>query len=202
MEFDLSAMARMDQYKLMTGLVVPRPIAFVSTLSKDGVRNAAPFSFFNMFGVEPAIIVLGINTKGSQQKDTFANIVETGEFVVNVVPASLAEKMNASSADVASDVDEFDLAGLAAAPSLTVRPDRIADSPANLECKLVQTLDVEHGRALIIGRVVHIHVADDLLDGAKVNQSKLDLIGRMGGPLYTHTRDIFAMKRPATVTGE
>lgn len=201
MDFDMDGMAAIDRYKLITGLVVPRPIAFVSTMSEDGVANAAPFSFFNAFGASPPVVVLGINSRPTGAKDSYKNIVATGEFVINIATAAIAEQVNAASGDYACGVDEFDRTGLSQAPSKIVKPPRIAESPANLECRLLQALPLKGGpSALLIGEIVLIHVRDELLDGSKVDQNRLDAIGRMGGPVYSYTRDTFAMERPV-VTG-
>lgn len=196
MEFDLGALSPLDRYKLLTGLVVPRPIAFVSSLSADGQRNAAPFSFFNMFGASPAVVVLGINMRGASHKDSFANIVATGEFVIGVVDSKLAPIANAASADVDPEVDEFDLEGLTPLPSVKVAPPRIAQAPASLECRLMQTVSLGGERALIVGEVIYVHVRDELLSGVKVDQGLLDAVGRMGGPEYCTTYDRFRLERP------
>jgi flavin reductase (DIM6/NTAB) family NADH-FMN oxidoreductase RutF len=196
MEFDLATLKPLDRYKLLTGLVVPRPIAFVSSMSAEGVHNAAPFSFFNMFGATPAVVVLGINLRPGGKKDSYNNIVSLGEFVINVATAGLAEQLNAASGDYGPEIDEFTMVGLTPVPSVVVRPPRILESPANLECKLLQTVSLGGERALIVGEMVYAHVHDDLLDGLKVDQIKLDAIGRMGGPSYAYTRDLFAMERP------
>lgn len=196
MEFDLQTLSPESRYKLLTGLVVPRPIAFVSSLSAEGVRNAAPFSFFNIFGATPAIAVLGINLRGDTHKDSFANILATKDFVINVVDAALAPIANAASADFGPEVDEFAAAGLTALPAVMVSAPRIAESPAHLECRFLQTVPLGGERALIVAEVIYVHVRDALLDGVKVDQGALDAVGRMGGPDYSYTRDRFPLVRP------
>lgn len=200
MEFELSAMGGEGRYKLLTGLVVPRPIAFVSSMAEDGSLNAAPFSFFNVFGASPPVIVLGINRRAGRAKDSFRNITTLGEFVVNICVAAIAEKLNAASGDYAAHVSEFEKAGLTPEPSRKVRPPRIAESPANLECRLMQTVSTGPSAELIIGEVLLVHVRDDLLNGTKVDPAKLDAIGRMGGPVYAYTRELFTLQRPI-ITG-
>lgn len=202
MEFDLKALAPLDRYKLLTGLIVPRPIGFISSLSSDGRRNAAPFSFFNMFGASPPVVVLGISPRGGAHKDSFRNIVDTGEFVVNIATAALAGKMNETSADFEPEVDEFEACALTAAPSKLISAPRIHESPANLECRLLQTVPLDGKGALIVGEMVYAHVRDEIVDGFKVDQTKLDAIGRMGGPLYAYTRDLFAKERPVLASKE
>lgn len=201
MEFRLSDMVPHDRYKILTSAVVPRPIAFVSSLSASGILNAAPFSFFNVFGADPAALVLGVNRRPGGQKDTYQNIVETGDFVINIVNFALAQRMNACSADVAPIVDEFELSGLTPQPSVLVRAPRIAQSPIQFECRLTQTVEVAAGRALILGEVLYVHVADEVLDdGGTIDQAKLDAVGRMGGHWYARTRDLFAMARPVVAS--
>ena len=197
MEFDLAALAPLDRYKLLTGLVVPRPIAFVSSISADGTHNAAPFSFFNMFGVSPAVVVLGINVRSGKPKDSFANIAAMKEFVVNIATADIADKLNEASGDYGPEIDEFERAGLTPLASVKVRPPRIAEAAASVECRLMEVVQLDEGPArLIIGEMIYAHVRDGIVTDGKVDASKLDAIGRMGGPVYNYTRETFAMDRP------
>ena len=186
--------------RVLTGVVVPRPIAFVSTLSEDGVRNLAPFSFFNAVAYRPPTVVIGINRReDGLRKDTLRNIEETGEFVVNVVTDDIAEAMNRTAADYPPDVDEFRLAGLTPAPSQLVRPPRVAESPVNMECRLEQVVPIGSGAdatGLVIGRILLLHVRDDLLDGHRVDHGRLRPTGRLAGDMYCHTLDVFRMERP------
>lgn len=202
MEIDMAAMAAADRYKLLIGVIVPRPIAFVSSRAPDGRFNAAPFSFFNIFGEDPPTVVLGINNRASGRKDTDVNIHATGEFVINLVTAGIVEAMNLCSADLPPEVDEFAVSGLTPAPSVKVAAPRIAESPVNLECRHVQTLDLGPGRRMIVGEIVHAHVRDDLVGaGYRVDPAALDAIGRFGGPWYTRTRDLFQLERPRAEAG-
>jgi flavin reductase (DIM6/NTAB) family NADH-FMN oxidoreductase RutF len=196
LEFDFAELSSENRYTLLTGLIVPRPIALVSSVSLDGTRNAAPFSFFNMMGADPAVIVLGINPRANLPKDSFRNIVDTGEFVVNVVSVALAEKANACSADFTPDVDEFTATGLTAAPSRLVKPPRIAEAPASLECRLLQTVPITAKRSIVLGEIVYAHVMDGLLKGHRIDQTQLDAIGRMGGAEYALTRERISIARP------
>jgi flavin reductase (DIM6/NTAB) family NADH-FMN oxidoreductase RutF len=200
MEFDFEAPGADDRYKLLTSTIVPRPIAWVSTLSKSGVRNAAPFSFFNAMSNDPALLAVGITTHGDgSMKDTARNILDTREFVVNLVPRVAAEAMNLTSIDAPPDVDELALAKLDTVPSVKVKPERIAISPVSFECRLHTPIELSN-QLIAIGEVVQAHIADDMmLDPAKlyVDTPKLDLISRLHGRgLYGTAQTAFQMPRP------
>ena len=186
--------------RVLTGVVVPRPIAFVSTVSLDGVVNLAPYSFFNAVSYDPPTIVFSSSRNaGYKSKDTLRNIEETGEFVVNIVVDAIAEAMNKTSAEFPEDVDEFEIAGLTPAPSETVKAPRVAESPVNMECKLEQVVPIGTGagaHGLVIGTILLMHVRDDIIDGHRINQEKLMATGRMAGNMYCHTGDRFEMVRP------
>ena len=200
---DPKAIPPADAYALLTGCVVPRPIAFVSSLSKAGVANLAPFSFFNAGGAHPCSLIFSPVTSGAgRDKDTLHNVRETGEYVVHIAPWPVRERMNQASADYAPDVDEFVEAGFTKAPSVHVKPWRAAECPIAMECRLFRI--VEHGSGpfhanYVIGEVVLFHIAEAVLTNGRVDAAKLDAIGRLGGPNYTHvTREsIFGMPRPA-----
>ena len=191
-----------DIYKLMVGSIVPRPIAFVSTVSPDGIRNLAPFSFFTGISANPPVICFSPMIRGSDgsRKDTLNNIEATGEFVVNVVSEDFAEKMNACSGEYPPEVDEFELSGLTAAPSDLVKPPRVKESRVNMECRLIQVVHVSPkplGGSIVLGEVLRFHVDDEVIANFAIDPDKLHAIGRMGGPTYTRTTDRFAMERPA-----
>lgn len=188
-------------YHLLVGLVTPRPIAWVTTLSPAGVVNLAPFSFFNVFGSNPPVVVFSpTNKRDGSKKDTLHNVEATGEFVVNVSVADLAEKVNLTSRELPPDQSEVDLAGLHTTPSVKVRPPRVAESPAALECKVRQIVPVGSGAIaanLVIGEVVVIHVADEVLDATgRPDPRKLRTVARLGGDYWCHTSDLFEQKRP------
>lgn len=194
-----------DTYKLLVGSVVPRPIAFVSTLDEKGVRNLAPFSFFTVASANPPVVcfcpmVRGVARGGLQStKDTLRNILATREFVLNVVSEEFAAKMNACSADVAPDVDEFVLSGLTPIDSELVHPPRVAESQVQMECRLKQVVHVSTeplGGSLVLGEVLRFHVRESLLDNFRIDPDKLQAIGRMAGATYVRTRDRFEMERP------
>jgi flavin reductase (DIM6/NTAB) family NADH-FMN oxidoreductase RutF len=190
-----------DIYKLMIGIVIPRPIAFVSTIDAAGVRNLAPFSYFTACGSNPPVVCFctAVRSEPRPHKDTLENIRATGEFVVNVVSEEIAEQMNKTSAEVPPEVDEFVLSGLTPLASDLVMPPRVAESKVQMECKLHQIVPVSDkpgGGILVLGEVLRFHILESVLDGYKVDPGKLKAIGRMGGPTYVRTHDRFNMDRP------
>jgi flavin reductase (DIM6/NTAB) family NADH-FMN oxidoreductase RutF len=201
MEFDFEKLAADDRYKILTATIVPRPIAWITTLSKNGVRNAAPFSFFNAMSKTPPILAIGIqaNSDGSM-KDSACNILETGEFVVNLVPRAAAQSMNLTSIDAPADIDELTLAKLDTAPSIKVKPERIAASPVAFECRLHTPVEVAPSQLIVLGEIVQAHVADAfVLDPLKyyINTPAQPHIGRMQGRgWYTPADDAFQIERP------
>jgi flavin reductase (DIM6/NTAB) family NADH-FMN oxidoreductase RutF len=194
MQFDFESLSEDQRYKLMLATVLPRPIAWVTSRDNDGLVNAAPFSFFNVFGTEPATVALGVGRhSATRPKDTCRNIRATEEFVVNLVPFSSAEIMRATSMPFPSHVSEVSAVGLTTTPSEKVSPPRINESPVAFECEFMQEVRLG-GFSLILGRIVMLHVRDEaVLDAERlyIDAAKLDLIGRMEGALYTRTRDKF-----------
>jgi flavin reductase (DIM6/NTAB) family NADH-FMN oxidoreductase RutF len=201
MQIDVSATNVLDVYHTLVGVVTPRPIAWVTTVDAEGRVNLAPFSFFNAFGANPPVVVFSptLNRK-SGKKDTLCNVEATGQFVVNAATAPLAEKVSLSSKELPPGESEVDLTGLSVIPSVKVRPPRLAESPAAMECVVRQIIPVGDGPVsanLVIGEVVMIHVADDVLDAhGRVDPRKLRTIARLGGDYYCHTSDLFELKRP------
>jgi flavin reductase (DIM6/NTAB) family NADH-FMN oxidoreductase RutF len=199
---DLRALGARQRYKLLAGLVVPRPIALVSTLSADGVRNAAPYSFFNVFSDDPPIVAIGVGGEGTAAapyKDTLRNVIDTGEFVVNLVDEPLMGAMNVTAIAFPSGTDEFVEADLTPAPSVQVRAPRIAQAPVQLECRLSSLVPLgDRGRRLLLGEVVHVHVREGVVDAdtLDVDGAALALVGRLyGGGWYTRTADRFEKPR-------
>lgn len=185
-------------YKLLIGSVVPRPIAFVSTVSLEGARNLAPFSFFNAICAEPPVVCFSTSYR-VPNKDTLLNIQATGEFVVNIVSEEIAEQMNLCSGEYPHQQDEFEISGLTPVASDLVRPPRVRESHVNMECKLMQIVEVStrpRGGSLILGEVIRFHVDDAIMENFRIDPDKLRAIGRMGGDDYARTRDRFAMVRP------
>jgi flavin reductase (DIM6/NTAB) family NADH-FMN oxidoreductase RutF len=195
---DPEMMASTDVYKVIAGCVVPRPIGFISTVSRDGIHNAAPFSFFNAISHNPPMVCISISPiyKSGQRKDTLKNITDVGDFVANIVNEELAAAQDRCSNDFAPEVDEFREAGLTAGPSKLVRSPRIEESPVNLECRLVQVMPLHPSPyTLVIGRVVLMHVRADLVQpNGRIDAARLAAIGRMTGNAYTRTRDLFTLE--------
>ena len=192
-------------YKLMTGIIVPRPVALVSTIDHNGVANLAPFSFFTGVGANPPTVLFCPTVRATTssnpdyRKDTLRNVEETGEFVVNIVSEAIAEAANASSADVAPGVDEFVLSGLTPVASEVVRPPRVAESPAQMECKLMQVIYTSRapgGGVVVLGEVVRFHVREDLFEHFRIDPAGLDAVGRMAGNTWVRTGDRFELVRP------
>ena len=186
--------------RVLTGVVVPRPIAFVSTMAKDGLINLAPYSLFNAVAYDPPTIVFSSSRQaGHKRKDTLTNIEETGEFVVNIVVDDIAEAMNRTAAEFPSEVNEFEIAGLTPAPSQKIKPPRVAESPVNMECRLLQVVPLgqgDHQHGLVIGQIVLMHIRDDIIEGHRIDHQRLKPTGRLAGSMYCHTSDIFEMVRP------
>ena len=204
MHLDPLALSISDRYKLLIGCIVPRPIAFVSTISPDGRLNLAPFSFFAGVGSNPmTLLFCPANNADGSEKDTLRNCKPvseggTGEFVVNTASAAYASRVAASAEPLPYGESEFDLVGLGTEPSVRVRPPRVLESPVAMECRTLQVIRTNPGQPaggnIVLGEVIHLTVRDDLLnDRLHVNADTLDAIGRMGGSWYTHTRDRFEM---------
>jgi flavin reductase (DIM6/NTAB) family NADH-FMN oxidoreductase RutF len=200
MLFDMESLPPQDRYKILTASVVPRPIAWVTTRSRAGAVNAAPFSFFNAMGSDPPTVVLGIVPREGRLKDTAANIQETAEFVVNLVSEANAEAMNVTCIDAPPDIDELQLARLTPVPSRSVAPPRIGESPVSFECRLLASLVTGPLQSLVVGRVVCAHVDDAFVLDAKrchLDTGAMRLIGRMhGSGVYVRSTDRFEMQRP------
>ena len=200
MQFDPQIVAPQAIYKLLIGCVVPRPIAWVSSLSDDAVPNVAPFSFFMAVCNNPPTLAFSSGRREGGKKDTIGNIEHTQDFVVNLVDDALAEQMNLTSGEYPPEVDEFALTGLTAAPGVKVQAPRVAESPISMECRVVQILPVGHGpHSLVLGEIVYFHIRDDLYNPAtgRIDMHRLQPVGRLAGNLYTHVHDIFEMKRPS-----
>ncbi len=201
MQFDFDAMSANERYKILVSTVVPRPIAWVTSLTPDGVPNAAPYSFFNVMGNDPPIVVVGVQGHHEKRfKDTGHNILNSAEFVVHLVSEATAEAMNVTCIDAPPGVDELKLAGLETAPSVKVKPPRIKASPVAFECKVHTSLSFSPNQAIVVGRVVHAHIHDEyVLDPARfyIDTPKLKLIGRMHGTgSYSRSTDQFVLERP------
>lgn len=201
MLLDFTSLSARDAYGWMISTILPRPIAWVSTISADGTTNLAPFSFFQGITSNPPTLMFSpVNTRDGVKKDTVRNIEQVPEFVVNLVPFALAEQMNATSAMLAYGESEFAACGVESRASERVRPPRVAAAPVAFECILDRFVHIGEGPLaanVVFGRILVAHVAEPVLgaDG-KPDPGKLDLIGRLGGESYTRTTDRFELKRP------
>jgi flavin reductase (DIM6/NTAB) family NADH-FMN oxidoreductase RutF len=202
MKFDPKNLKHQSLSHLLTDIVVPRPIAWVSTVSDKGIYNLAPFSAYAMVGTNPMVVCLTVNTnRDGKKKDTILNLELTKEFVISVVTEDLAEAMNKTSAPYPRDVSEYEKAGLTPIKADIVKAPMVGESPINMECSVLQIL--EFGKTpiisdLVIGEVLLVHIADELFDTKTGRISGLKAVGRLGGDgdLYCRTRDTFQMKRP------
>jgi flavin reductase (DIM6/NTAB) family NADH-FMN oxidoreductase RutF len=195
--FTVADLSGADPYKLTTGLIVPRPIGWIGSLSAGGIPNLAPYSFFNAVSGMPPTFVFSPGRGG--RKDTLANVREVGEFTINIVTAEVAAAMNATAASLPAEVDEFEAAGLTAVPSVSVRPPMVGECKANIECVVTQIIEVGHpeaGNALVIGEAVEFHIVDEILDGTRIDQAGLRAIGRHVGNQYSNATDLFEITRP------
>jgi flavin reductase (DIM6/NTAB) family NADH-FMN oxidoreductase RutF len=197
--FDFADTELRDTYKLLSGVVVPRPIGWIGTRRDDGSFNLAPFSFFNVVSAKPPTVLFSGGRHPDRPKDSVAFSEKTGEFTVNIVSEDVAEAMNVTSGSYTSGDDEFAIAGLTAIVGTKVNAPMVAESPANLECRVVDILDLgtEGGSRVVIGQVVAMHVWEDALDGTRVDNDVLAAIGRMAGNSYINTRDRFELIRPS-----
>lgn len=202
MEIDPESLGLAERYKLLIGAIVPRPIAFVSTVSPDGRHNLAPFSFFNGVGSDPmSLLFCPSNKPDGSEKDTLRNAKPAseggvGQFVVNVVAEPFAREMAAAAEDLPYGESEFEMTGLARAPSVKVRPDRVAPAPVCFECETTHVVrlnsGVPGGGNVVIGRIVHVFARDDVIDERyRVDPARLLAVGRMAGLTYVRTRDRF-----------
>lgn len=196
MEYLLETMNLKEKYRLLTNCIVPRPIAWVTSVSKDGVFNAAPFSYFTGVSIEPSLVLIAVERRHGEKKDTLINIEDTKEFVINLVTESNVEKMNLTSMDYYMEEDEINLSGLTAVPSKHVIPPSIGESPLHMECKLDQIIEIGSSpHSLIIGEVIAITADEQLMKNERIDMESLQAVGRMGGKWYTKTSELFELER-------
>jgi len=194
MDFSVGDLVTTERYKLLTGLVFPRPIALVSTWSANGVANCAPYSYFNAMCEDPMLVVLSFAERSDgKPKHSLANLLRTGEFVVNLVDEQIANGMHISSAEVPEEVSEFEQAGFTPAACAVVRHPRILEAPISFECRVFQRIEVGTLRDLILGEVIHVHVRDGLVDPQtkRVSEQRYQPVGRLYGTRYCTTRQRF-----------
>jgi flavin reductase (DIM6/NTAB) family NADH-FMN oxidoreductase RutF len=191
-----STLTSTQSYKLLTGMIVPRPIAWVTTVGKGGTYNAAPYSFFTALSTVPPIIGFSVGLRNGRKKDTLKNIEYSKDFVVNVVTEDLKEKMNVSAVDFPEEVDEIQEANLTAMKSEKVKSPMIAESPINFECKVLKIMILGKSRdRFIIGEIVHFHVARSILFEYKIDFSQLRALGRLAGATYCRTTHLIELPR-------
>jgi flavin reductase (DIM6/NTAB) family NADH-FMN oxidoreductase RutF len=188
-----------SMYRFMISVVVPRPIAFVSTVGADGGLNVAPFSYFMALSSRPPLVGIAMNLRAGEPKDTLRNLRGTGDFVVNVVDEPLLERMVHASGDWPGDVSEFDLTGLTPQPSERVRSPRVAESPVHLECRVEREVTLGE-TSLVVGEILLAHVSDAVLSDGRVDVLKLHPVGRLGGDGYSIVRDVIHQPRPKAGT--
>ena len=194
MDLELARLSAHERYKLLIGLVIPRPIAWISTRSANGVANCAPFSFFNVFSEDPPLCVIGINPRSDGAlKHSLINIRRTREFVVNLVDEATANAMHISSYEFAEDESEFEKAGLTPAPAVTVQHPRIAEAAACLECKLYRLIEVSGTRELVLGEIRLVHARDGIIDPQtkRISEVHYRPVGRLFADRYCTTRQRF-----------
>ncbi len=201
MQIDVSKTDVVSVYQMMVGLVTPRPIAWVTTLSPSGVVNLAPFSFFNAFGANPPVVVFSPTLKrDGGKKDTLINIEANGEFVINASTEKHAELINMSSRMLLPDESEVEMIGQKTLPSIKIKPPRLADVPWALECKVLQVIPIGNGAIsanLVIGEIVTMHIEDAVLDEkGQPDPHKIKSIARLGGEYWCRTQDLFQLERP------
>jgi flavin reductase (DIM6/NTAB) family NADH-FMN oxidoreductase RutF len=199
---DPTTLSRRELTALANGLVAPRPIAWVSSRALDGTANLAPFSFFNCFAASPFTIGIGPGSREGVNKDSLANIKATGEFTVSMVTEELATRANLSSAEFGPSVDEWTVAHVTQRPSTTVGPPSVAESPAALECRVFTIVDLgepeQPTNSLVVARVTAIHLSEDVVgEGYEIDPEAIALVARMGGNLWSTTRDRFSLRRPS-----
>lgn len=186
-----AAMAGTDRYKLMTGLIIPRPIGWVGTVDASGGHNLAPYSYFNVVAATPPTVIFSSGRPQGRIKDTLANVIATGEFTLSIVDEELVVAMHESSGDFPPEVDEFDEVGLTAVKGEAVSAPMVAEARANLECRVVQIVDLGDpaSASVVFGDVLRIHIANEVLDGTRINHAALRAVGRIAGNTYVTTAD-------------
>lgn len=200
MQFDPEALEARERYGLLISVIVPRPIAWVSTVDPEGKPNLAPFSFFTGITANPMSVCFApVNNRDGRRKDTLLNVEATRQFVVNLATEATAEKMNQTAANYPHGVSEFEKAGLTPLASLKVKPPRVKESPVHLECELMQIVTLSEGALgghLVIGKVVLVHADESVYKNGRITHQDLKAVGRMEGDWYARTRDAFELPRP------
>nr|WP_298659638.1 flavin reductase family protein [uncultured Flavobacterium sp.] len=200
MQFDIQNTESSALYKLLTGTVIPRPIAWVATIDENGIDNLAPFSFFNVVSEDPPHIMFSTVRTGNKNKDTLNNILANQQFVVNLVTEDVVEQMNTTAQSVAADVNEFELANVTPIESIYIKPKRVKESLVQFECEMVHHYFIEKhqkgGACIIIGKIITMHIDDSILmENHKINLEKYKPVARLAGSNYSKLGEIFSIKR-------
>jgi flavin reductase (DIM6/NTAB) family NADH-FMN oxidoreductase RutF len=200
MQFDIQNTESSALYKLLTGTIIPRPIAWVATVDENGIDNLAPFSFFNVVSEDPPHIMFSTVRTGNKNKDTLNNILANLQFVVNLVTEDVVEQMNTTSQPVAADVNEFELANVTPIDSIYIKPKRVKESLVQFECEMVHNYFIEKhqngGACIIIGKIITMHIDDSILmENHKINLEKYKPVARLAGYNYSKLGEIFSIKR-------
>ncbi len=200
MQFDIQNTESSALYKLLTGTVIPRPIAWVATIDENGIDNLAPFSFFNVVSEDPPHIMFSTVRTGNKNKDTLNNILANQQFVVNLVTEDVVEQMNTTSQPVAADVNEFELANVTPIESIYIKPKRVKESLVQFECEMVHHYFIEKhqngGACIIIGKIITMHIDDSILmENHKIDLEKYKPVARLAGSNYSKLGEIFSIKR-------
>ena len=200
MQFDPQELEQKAIYKLLSGIVIPRPIGWVSSISEDGIVNLAPFSFFNAVGDDPPHVMFSVGRSAKANQDTVTNVLTTKQFVVNMVTEELVEQMNMTAQAIPSHESEFEFAKLTPIPSLKVKPPRVKESPISMECELVHHYTLENnkfgGSTILIGRIVLFHIDEQMmLEDFKINMETYKPVARLAGSNYSKIGEIFSVKR-------
>lgn len=187
-------------YKLLTGIIIPRPIGWISTIDDNGINNLAPFSYFNMVSSNPPCVMFSTQSDNNQYKDTLKNVLQNCEFVVNLVTMDVVEQMNATSASVPFDIDEFELTNLTPIDSVFIKPKRVKESPIHLECEMIHHYFIDNndggGACIVIGKIKNIHINDAiLLENNRINLEVYRPVARLAGSNYSKLGELFTIKR-------
>ncbi|MAG37018.1 MAG: flavin reductase [Dehalococcoidia bacterium] len=198
MDLDPATLSPREAYQLLITSIVPRPIAFVSTISAQGVTNAAPFSFFTALNAQPALLAFSVISPGGEEKDTLRNVRATRDFVINIVSEDLADAMNTASGDFPADVSEIELTNLTAMPSVKVKAPWIAESPVSMECRLTQIIEISDSFvSIIMGEAVLFHVRDGIYNEGRLDETQVRAIGALGTNSYSRSGETFGLVRPS-----